>query len=292
MIAEANLSIDKIKIIFVLKKAPSEQEHNVDILIPTGYRELKFWKSNKIGTYSYNLNIISLCESKSVYMGFRFNGCSAFEDNKKAVLEYNPNKVDDIEKVFANYLFLGYKPSSISSLDLAVDLPYSSDDVQLHLLDNRCDLMFYGKAGNMTRYVSPKGEYRMKVYDKAKEQKVNRKWTRAEVTVKRIAIDAGCNLSQILKICERFNSVYVPQIVPLEINTYGLNNCICYLLSQAGDDVRNKALSLMDKKTRLKYKVFIDEHTSMRSIDVEPIDIIGIVQEEIKYITNFFKKHK
>ena len=288
MIKEADLSLDKIT---VLLKSTCTSDKGIEIasLCPLPYKSVKDWQSSKIGTYRFNMVCQKTADGGAVYVGLGFNGVR-LDESRGCAIEYNPNKVDDPYVFFATFAEKKIFVVGIRKCDLAIDLPYVPSQCDIVLNNRRCDLMYYGTENNMTRYISPKGEYRLKIYDKGKEQNVNKAWTRVEMTVKNLDLDPWYNEEHFVSIASRFNEVYVPTELPLEINDRGLNRCICYLLGQAGEDVKKQALSLMDRKTRLRYDEFLRDHNSKRSLNVDPKEIYDFLQKEFQIIKCYRKK--
>jgi hypothetical protein len=75
----------------------------------------------------------------------------------------------------------------IMSFDIAVDMGLSYDTVFMLKRDKREEFGTRGHSKTETRYLGALGNGHIKLYDKAKEQKLeNVDWTRFEITVKKI----------------------------------------------------------------------------------------------------------
>lgn len=117
-------------------------------------------------------------------IGFSFNGSDPKNDAYKGFIEFNPNKVADSPQFLADFRELKSccRIWECSRIDLAVDVPIPREYVYL-AKDQRkysCDVY---SSENLTEYLGLRNNVgRVKVYNKALEQKLSSPLTRVEVT--------------------------------------------------------------------------------------------------------------
>lgn len=190
-------SIDKVKL-YIHGVKINEVQHLMDVLSLDV--QVKPYESNKVTACRYNY---SIKENDTVVFGERIKGNTFYlgiepnwsrdknKTHRDIVVEYNPNKIilADFD-VLNSMLPINEYKTEILTLDIAIDI------FNQHMQD----LLIYKRHGSErmvtiahnkleTVYLgSVKENGHIKVYNKAKEQKLNNDtiWTRYEITYKKL----------------------------------------------------------------------------------------------------------
>ena len=252
-------SIDKIKLEFQYIRLERVQSF-LNELSATDYTD--YYESNKVTKCKHNFRYAT--DEGGVYVGVIPNWKNEERYDKNIVLEYNPNKVNPfLSCVFSWLLRVPRACIKVMNFDIAVDMkiPYSS--VRMLKRDKRESFAIFGHSSIETRYLGAMGHNHVKLYDKAKEQKVNTDWTRFEITVKEIN-SFSCTLK------EFETSIKIPTLYyvcsQIGFDEYEqLNDTTRIILESIIDDV-NKLYTIKKYDTRKKYE-------KMLSKFLNPIDI-------------------
>lgn len=255
-----NYSIDKIKVEFEYVRLSFVTDFLRDL--ESDYNYTDYYESNKITNCKHNFKFGD--GEGAVYLGIVPNWKKEERYDKSIVLEYNPNKINAFKiPVLERLLNIPFILWRIMSFDIAVDMkiPYSS--VRMLKRDKRESFAIFGHSSIETRYLGAMGHNHVKLYDKAKEQKVNTDWTRFEITVKEIN-SFSCTLK------EFETSIKIPVLYyvcsQIGFGEYEqLNDTTRIIFESIIDDV-NKLYTIKKYDTRKKYE-------KMLSKFLNPIDI-------------------
>lgn len=115
--------------------------------------------------------------------GLGFNGATR-DDSFRGFVEFNPNKVSEYSQFKKDYMFLRnhFGVYEVPRVDIALDIPARRENVFLRK-DNRKYRLDLKSAADKTEYLGIRNNPgRVKVYNKALEQKLTCPLTRIEVT--------------------------------------------------------------------------------------------------------------
>lgn len=176
-------SIDKIKLHF--KYIKSEKINS--FLQELGCCNFdKYYESNQITKCKHNFLFGD--GDGVVYVGVVPNWIKEERFDKDIILEYNPNKVNPFLIKELSWLLHHNKACiDVMSIDFAIDfrLPYKY--FRMLKRDKREYMCSIGHSEVETQYLGALGHNHIKLYDKAKEQKLKDiDWTRLEITCKEI----------------------------------------------------------------------------------------------------------
>lgn len=260
------LSIDNIVLdLYLSNRVHRDQLMRLLEQLPIRYEaEVSHWTSFRIGTYREQFSI-KLEKGKSFWVGA---GLNLAKTKWGAVrLEFNPNKVADIE-VFQSvhgYLIRHTRPMhrKIRRYDLAVDIPQERQRVCL-IKDARA---YYERRHGQewTQYLGPRSAHgRVKLYNKGLEAKLASPLTRLELT-----LDPAIPYEEI-----RFPSVYYLDDMQMRMDELRATDTERFILNailagygtthQLGRKTRAKIERLM--ALYVKY-VEIDERTYQQILD-------------------------
>ena len=201
----------------------------------------------------------------------------------KLVLEFNPNKctiVGILHKVLILF-FSNLDRVYIKSCDVAFDIPVHIDNfiVDKGYKHYTCDIV--QNDGHTMYFGSPGSDGRIKIYNKAAEQKVNYDWTRWEISLK----FKDTLVSQVLA-CRfdfNFNPPEVLYYDSLNLEDFDVK-MKCYIYS-----IQNGFVKLDDfsKDIRKKIKSQLATVTSVKKIDVnKKCDVYNTI---VSYFIGFVK---
>jgi hypothetical protein len=144
------------------------------------------WVSSKLSVCRYNYRFL-LKDGNSFYIGFCPNWKKEIPHIDAGRIEFNPSKVCfDLEFISVYKQLLSLIPKSLLKpvrFDLAIDLPVARDKVYL-LKDRRLYEEYCYSMLNRTQYLGVRNSHgRVKVYNKALEQKLDIDLTRIEITI-------------------------------------------------------------------------------------------------------------
>lgn len=184
-----NYSVDKVKVLIegcdVGEIKRFGEKLHLGSVLKHNIRENYVTNSLKKCYTSFNLEHIE----GNLYVGFCPNWISNPRERERCiVLEYNPNKVnpfdfDETKKVFN----IRSKRIKILSIDIACDM-YGVDISSIYVKKWHGNVkeISFKKSSLETLYLGELGHNHIKIYDKAKEQKVDGKWVRFEITLKNL----------------------------------------------------------------------------------------------------------
>ena len=163
------LSLDKISMIYKI----CFKNDLVDFLSfdnkmnEAGYFIKDQFNSTRYGTYVYNYNYLKTGDKEGgIYLGFFQN--DPVRHKRYIKIEYNPNKVDLPTPVSSLVKQLHCKLVKVQSIDIAFD--FEGLTIDDYRVNTRGDTIVYSSGINKTFYIRPKGEGRIKIYDKTKER--------------------------------------------------------------------------------------------------------------------------
>ena len=186
------VSIDMLRLRTKVRKGDFQKF--MDLFLKTDL-DYTYFESFKYNEYRYNITV--KCYSfnpfvtdASFYIGFGHNS-ELSEYNDVLVVEFNPNRCDYFYG-FLNRLLCTFFSSprkvKVVSLDIAVDIFGISMENCIADKGKKKRYLEYINNGARTLYIGKKGKDgsngSTKIYDKGKEQKVDKVWTRYEVTLK------------------------------------------------------------------------------------------------------------
>lgn len=250
-------SIDKIKLEFQYIKTDRVQNF-LNMLTYSDY--VVHYESNKVTSCKHNF---VFGDSGSIYIGIVPNWKKEDRYDKNIILEYNPNKVDPFMidelswlKTFPSYLI------NVMSIDFAVDMNIPYSELRMLKRDKREYMCSIGHSEVETRYLGELGHNHVKLYNKAKEQKLKGvDWSRFEITCKKIN-SLGCSLKE-------FECLNIPSIYSicnqLDFNYQQLNGITKIVFESIVQDVEN--LYLIESRTRKKYEKMLNEYLNAIIID-------------------------
>lgn len=212
-------SVDKVKIEFQYIKSSVVQQF-MDRLMSNScdIEYTTYYESNKMTNCKHNFYYGK--GAGAIYLGVIPNWKKEERHDKSIVIEYNPNKTDPF--IFDVFLWLSKLSRvvwHVMNFDIATDIMLSYDTVFMNKRDKREEMGMRGHSNVETRYLGALGNGHIKLYDKAKEQKLEGvDWTRFEITVKEINHPTA-TLDDFKKVC-KVPTLYRKdiQLCTLEIN--------------------------------------------------------------------------
>lgn len=149
---------------------------------------VEYWQSNNFKSYHHNFRIQET-EDFSYYFGIEHNTRRNII-KKDLIVEFNPNKFVKSNDSILLYVLYNYfrEKFYVVSLDIAIDIEVPINELYFDKNYKRNYKYFKSDAGE-THYIGH-GQYRVKVYDKRKEQiskgkKVDKEvWTRIEYSIR------------------------------------------------------------------------------------------------------------
>lgn len=146
---------------------------------------VEYYISTNFKKYKHNWHFED--EKGSFWLAYRHNQENGGGQAYNAVIEFNPNKVQE-SPLLHEILKKFFNPNSnyiISSCDIAIDL--HDVDMEKEIFwdkGKKQNYTIYHKGGSKTVYLGS-GANRVKLYDKANEQNLkDEKWTRYEISMK------------------------------------------------------------------------------------------------------------
>ena len=212
--------------------------------------------------WSVSLRIVDEKEG-TLWLGMGYN--ENLTDERKLCVEFNPNKSGVRIFEWLRFTF-NLEITSIVNCDVAFDVP--NVDVADVTLNTTADVMTYGTVKNKTLYIAPKGENRIKVYQKNIERENvgvdMAKTLRIEISLKGEWLSynntANADTDKIMACINRLNSVSW-------IDNVNSTDVTLYLLLNSPTDVRKTALSLMSSATRAKYRKMLQAQSNTLNLD-------------------------
>lgn len=176
-------SIDKVKLEFMYIDAGRVQNFLDSLEYDVTYT---YYHSNSVTKCQHNFLFGG--GDGSVYVGVVPNWKTEERHDKNIILEYNPNKVNPFMLDKLSWLQNIHRHNiKLMSFDIAVDFDLDYSLVRMLKRDIREYFAILGHTEPETRYLGALGHNHVKLYNKAKEQKLNGiDWTRFEITNKEI----------------------------------------------------------------------------------------------------------
>lgn len=253
-------SIDKIKLHFKYIKLERIKSFLIE-LEKSNFN--KYYESNKVTNCKHNFNF---GESDGVvYVGVVPNWIREERFDKDIILEYNPNKVNPfLIKELAWLLQHNKACIEVMSIDFAIDFKLPYKYFRMLKRDKREYMCSIGHGEVETQYLGALGHNHIKLYDKAKEQKIkDLDWTRLEITCKEIK-----SLSSQLK---DFDCMSFPTllIVNADINfdILQLPDITRIVLESIIQDI-NVLYTINRYETRKKYEQLLSDFFNSYQVDV------------------------
>lgn len=205
-------SVDKIKLEFQYIKTNRVQQFLDNIQYDINY---KYYTSNNVTKCQHNF-IFGEGEG-TVYCGVVPNWKSENKHDKSIILEYNPNKVNPYLFDKLSWLLNVNKYCiKVMSFDIAVDMNVEYKYLRMLKRDKREYFGILGHGEVETRYLGALGNNHVKLYDKAKEQKLEGvAWSRFEITVKDIN-SMFCSLGEFKSVVKLPQLYYVNGQIGME----------------------------------------------------------------------------
>lgn len=261
------ISIDKIKLTYKcrdFRKKIFNLEFFEEELIKYKFYVEQKWDNFQIGSNHKNYKIKSPT-NEIIYFGIGQNSTKGLKPYCQ--IEFNPNKQNTLLTPFLNYLVQeSFKFFEINSFDMAFDYSLTPENFKIILNNDNTNLMAYGTRNNLTWYIAPKAEQgRIKIYNKAIEQKVDRSWTRVEISISNVSGFSFCEIP--LYISSKINQVY------LNNNPY-TDDAFIYLLCKSDNATFGNALEKFSRNTRSKYKMAVKDALTplTATFDIEQIE--------------------
>lgn len=273
-------SVDKVKIEFQYIKTKVIQDF-LDKLMRGSYgvEYDKYYESNKMTNCKHNFNYGE--GEGGIYLGVIPNWRKEERHDKNIVIEYNPNKVDPFMlDVFGWLLKIPRIAWRIMNFDIATDIMLSYNTVFMTKRDKRERQRTDGGSNIETRYLGALGNGHIKLYDKAKEQKLdNVDWTRFEITLKEINHPTA-TLDDFKKVCK------VPQLYrkDVQLSTTKIND-IWNIAIEGILQNSDLLYTIKDYKTRKKMEQTL--HEVLESI---PVSVENMYKTYINYFEEIGKQ--
>lgn len=256
-------SIDKIKLEFLYAKTNKVQDFLNSL---SGADYSAYYESNKITKCKHNFKFGE--GEGAIYLGIIPNWESECRYDKNIVLEYNPNKVNPF--LISEFYWLKYFPRScikVMSFDVAVDMSVPYKSIRMLKRDVREYMASIGHSEVETRYLGELGHNHIKLYNKAKEQKIdNMDWSRFEITVKKIN-SFSCDLKEFKENIKLPVLYYVCSQMSLD-EYEQLNDITRIVLESIIADV-NVLYTIKRYETRKKYEKLLNKYLNPINIDIE-----------------------
>lgn len=296
------ISLDKISMVYKIGwNAHIVNLEAFDIkMMDDGYSLKQEFESARYGAYQYNYTYVDGKNPEGViYIGFYRN--DPVKTKRYVKIEYNPNKAE-LPRPIINLLYgLECVLEKIQSVDIAFDFDgLTYDDYRVH---TRGDTMVYSSGVARTFYVRPKGEGRVKIYDKTKERaKLGieiPQTLRVEITVKDPYFFCIQNIREgdilyaqqyvkyLSEISVRRRTAVLPS-VDADNPKEKYNEVILYLLNNVDQVTAQKAIGMMSVNHRTKYRNLM-AHSEFEPIDINEITFIEVVSSMIRKAVPIWK---
>lgn len=174
--------------------------------------------------------------------GFMRTSASPF-DQEEVEFKDLRSQIGEVLRTVLNELFPMAETIKIKRWDLAVDVPYGRDQVQL-IKDNRKYSQFYKSAQDFTEYLGcMSSPGRVKVYNKQIEANLDYPLTRIEVTLDSL---------DYIDCCRCWPNVYTRKVIDL-----AETKVMVQLLAEQPADRMDYYLRQLSRPTKLKYKALL-----------------------------------
>lgn len=271
-------SIDKIKLEFQYIKTDRVQGF-LNRLSMSEYTV--YYESNQITKCKHNFTFGD--KEGVIYVGIVPNWEKEDKGDKNIVLEFNPNKVNPfLIKELSWLQTINRHCIRVMNFDIAVDMAIPYDAIRMLKRDVREYRCQIEHRHIETQYLGALGHNHIKLYDKAKEQKIKGiDWSRFEITLKEIN-SFSCTLKEFEKSIKIPVLYYVcSQISLAEFEQ--LNDSTRIILESIISDI-NILSTITNYRTRKKYEMLLNQY-------LNPITIIipKMYDAFIKFGENFLK---
>lgn len=269
-------SIDKIKIEFQYIKRDVVQIF-LNKIMGSAYEfdYSSYFESNVVTKCKHNFKYGD--GDGAIYLGVIPNWRKEEVFDKNIVLEYNPNKVYPFAfSIFSWLLKLPTISWRVMSFDVAVDMLIPYNTVCMLKRDKREEIGTRGHGVVETQYLGALGNGHIKLYDKAKEQKLdNVDWTRFEITIKKINHLAP-TLDDFKEVCK------LPVLYRKDVQLSALKvNDIWRLALERVIDEPSSLYSISDFKSRKKMEQLLFE-----CLDSIPLSVSDMYKTYINFFEN------
>lgn len=250
-------SIDKVKVIIYGIKNQIIQLM-LDKLSAIIDKDLMYYESKGVSKCYRNFTY------KGIYLGFDNNWNKIYSKNtKNVVIEWNPNKVKlDKFPIDLKILFDDLNKVEVMCFDVAIDIPIAIENLIIlkqHELQ-RMNILSHSSAE--TYYIGKFNENGFcRIYDKAKESKLDYDLTRIEIHLKNVGLYGYYESIKKLKLPHVliFNESNLNDIS----NTNRVLVQACYLIPHL--------LSMLEKRKRKQIKDLIKNNLKQIDISIEKI---------------------
>lgn len=142
--------------------------------------DIEYWIDSKINSYGYNY-VYRKGEVGSYYFAYQHNSEKRSNFKFFLVVEFNPNKCE-IKGLLRQLIDLLGEDFEVVSCDIAWD--FYDMDIRFISVDKGKKKVFktFDYGGDDITYYIGEGDGRVKIYNKARKEKVEGKWVRYEVT--------------------------------------------------------------------------------------------------------------
>ncbi len=256
-------SIDKIKLQFKFIKTDRVQQF-LNSISNSEY-QYEYYESMKITKCKHNF-VFGDDEGK-IYCGVVPNWITEDRHDKDIVLEYNPNKINPFMfECFAWLLDINKYCVKVISFDIAVDIDVEYKYLRMLKRDKRESFGIMGHSNIETRYLGSLGNNHVKLYDKAKEQKLDGiAWSRFEITVKDVN-SFFCSEEEFTKVI-KLPGVYSVG-VQIGMNELNLKDIDRIVLESIISDTQI-LYTIKRYETRKKYEKLLTEYLNAIKIDIK-----------------------
>lgn len=275
-------SLDKIKLNIQFKRfvnAPRDVDSLRSILlsdiarINSNFFVKEEYRSNNKFKYAYAYKILPKHSDEGVvFLSLCYNGgMTNSSDKYKGILEFNPSKCG-IEFFRSLFSFFDFSVVRIISFDIAFDVPDVDVNSCSFMIRNE-RVMSIGSFVNRSWYISPSTrDGRVKVYQKDAERKLHDveigKTLRIEISMDFPQIFFGSlndsSFDVLKRYVDKLNSVY--WLVSDDVTLL--------LLSSVDEEIRARALALMDYRARKKYRELLKSCSLNLNLDLVQFSVL------------------
>ena len=226
-------------------------------------------------TYTYyHSNSVTKCQHNflfgsgdgAVYVGVVPNWKTEEKHDKNIILEYNPNKINPFMLDRLSWLQNIHRHNiKLMSFDIAVDFDLDYSLVRMLKRDVREYFAILGHSEPETRYLGALGHNHVKLYNKAKEQKLDGvNWTRFEITNKEID-KLYCGYNEFKASLSLPKLYYINNQISME--EFNLKDVDRIVLNSIIQDTQI-LYTLKNYRTRKKFEGLLDKFLNPLELDV------------------------
>lgn len=219
--------------------------------------------STKDFTYRYFMTVSNQQGEKAVF-GFGFNGTNR-EDSLKGFIEFNPNKIDYVQKMTIDTVCGLCHSVEVTRCDVAIDIPMNRRLCHL-VKDNRHYTKETSSLDNTTEYLGRRNTVgRVKVYNKKLESNLDYELTRLEITTEPNIALFRAHLPKVRVDVENFQNELNMALYELKPNTRALVEALKLLEY----DNKLECMAFLDRRSRKQIEPFVFGDTKELSLDLE-----------------------